>query len=65
MPFSKERLDRVFNPKTVVVVGDKKDRNYSWLWSMRSVKGRLYSVQVSEAEIPGIEELGSPTTRAC
>ena len=58
MPFSKERLDRVFNPKTVVVVGDKKDRNYSWLWSMRSVKGRLYSVQVSEAEIPGIEELG-------
>ena len=58
MPFDKKRLDRVFNPKTVVVVGDKKAGNYSWLRSMQTVKGKLYSVQVSEDEIPGIQEMG-------
>ncbi len=58
MPFSSARFDRVFNPKTVVVVGDKKAGNYSWLRNMLTVRGKLYSVQLDESEIPGIEDLG-------
>ena len=53
-----ERLDRVFNPRCVAVVGDKKVRNYGWLKSLKTFTGSLYSVQVDEREIPGIEELG-------
>ena len=58
MPFDAKTLDRVFNPKTVVVVGDKKATNYNWLKSMKTVTGRLFSVQLDDREIPGIEELG-------
>ena len=58
MPFDSKTLDRVFNPKTVVVVGDKKATQYSWLRNMKTVQGRLFSVQVDQNEIPGIEELG-------
>ncbi len=58
MPIDMKRLERVFNPQTVVVVGDKKATNYSWLRNMQTVKGRLFSVQLDEKEIPGIQELG-------
>lgn len=58
MPFPRERLDRLFNPRTVVVVGDKKASNYSWLRNMQTVQGKLYSVQIDEGEIPSIQELG-------
>ena len=64
MPFSKERLDRAFNPRTVAVVGEKKSSNYSWLRSMQTVKGKLYSVQVNENEVPGIEALGIPNYKS-
>ena len=34
-----DRLDRAFNPRTVAVVGDKKQGGYSWLKSMSTFKG--------------------------
>ena len=55
-------LDRMFNPRTVAVVGDK-GPNYPWLTNnlpFRERGGRLYSVQIDEAQIPGIEALGVP-----
>lgn len=52
------KLDRAFNPKCVVVVGDKAESGYSWLNGQSTVKGKVYSVQVSPAEIEGIKALG-------
>ncbi len=52
------KLDRAFNPRCVVVVGDKKERNYSWLNAQSTFKGKLYSVQIDPEEIKGIEALG-------
>jgi len=51
-------LDRVFNPRTVAVVGDKRGQDYFWLKSLTTFQGKAYSVQVDEGEIPGIKELG-------
>ena len=54
------RLDRMFNPKVVAVIGDK-GPGYMWLHNNLPLKergGRLYSVQLDEKEIPGIEALG-------
>ncbi len=52
------KLERAFNPKCLVVVGDKKESNYMWLRSHSNFKGKLYSVQVAPEEIEGIETLG-------
>lgn len=52
------KLDRAFNPKCVVVVGDKRDTNYMWLRSLGNFKGKLYSVQIDPREIEGIKALG-------
>ena len=54
------RLERAFNPKTVAVVGDKRAMGYMWLHSMKAFAGKLYSVQIDPAEIPGIEALEVP-----
>lgn len=54
------KLDRMFNPKVVAVIGDK-GPNYMWLQNNMPFKekgGHLYSVQLDEKEIPGIEALG-------
>jgi acyl-CoA synthetase (NDP forming) len=53
------RLERALNPRTVAVVGDK-GPGYMWLRSYREFKGKLYSVQVDAAQIPGIEAMGIP-----
>ncbi len=55
-----QRLDRAFNPRTVAVVGDKRAMAYLWLRSMSTFQGKVYSVQISPNEIPGIEALGVP-----
>ena len=52
------RLDRVFNPRSVAVVGDKLAMGYMWLRSLANFQGRVYSVQIDERELPGIEALG-------
>lgn len=60
------RLDRMFNPEVVAVVGDK-GPNYMWLQNNMPFKakgGRLYSVQLDEKEIPGIEALGIENFRS-
>jgi acetate---CoA ligase (ADP-forming) len=54
------RLERVFNPRSIAVVGDKRSNGYFWLRNMSTFKGKLYSVQISPDEIPGILELGVP-----
>ena len=57
MPADPRRLERVLNPRTIVVVGDK-GPNYTWLTNQSEFTGELYSVQVDENEIKGIEERG-------
>jgi len=52
------KLDRAFNPKTVVVIGDKRDNKYLWLTTQSEFKGNLYSVQISPQEFDGIAALG-------
>ncbi len=52
------KLDRVFNPRSVAVVGDKRAIGYMWLRSLIPFKGKVYSVQIDPNELPGIEELG-------
>lgn len=54
------RLDRVLNPRTVAVIGDKRAMGYMWLRSMSAFEGKLYSVQIDPNELPGIQELGVP-----
>ncbi|MFC1991717.1 CoA-binding protein [Chloroflexota bacterium] len=51
------KLDRAFNPKCIVVVGDK-GPNFMWTRSQSNFKGKLYSVQIDPKEIEGIEALG-------
>lgn len=54
------KLDRMFNPEVVAVVGDK-GPGYMWLNNNLPFKekgGRLYSVQLDPKEIEGIEKLG-------
>jgi len=53
-------LDRVFNPRTVAVVGAKKLNDYMWLRNVSTFKGPVYSVQIDPAEIPGIDAMGVP-----
>ncbi len=51
--------DRVFNPRTVAVVGDKRGTGYiMWLRSLGTFQGRGYSVQIDPNEPAGIEALG-------
>jgi len=52
-----ERLHRALNPRTLAVVGDKGPQ-YNWLTNQKDFTGELYSVQLDENEIPGIEEKG-------
>lgn len=60
----KERLDRVFNPRAVAVIGDKAAMDFLWLKSLSTFPGRLYSVQIDEREIPKIEALGVTNYRS-
>ena len=55
-----DKLDRAFNPKCLVVVGDSGENNFRWIKSQNAFKGKLYSVQVSPKSIEGIKALGVP-----
>jgi len=52
------KLGRAFNPKCLVVVGDKREGDFRWLSAQRNFKGKLYSVQVNPESIAGIRALG-------
>ncbi|MCS7207065.1 MAG: CoA-binding protein [Dehalococcoidia bacterium] len=60
MGWTFEEMDRMFHPRVVAVVGDKRDRDYMWLRSVSTIRGRVYSVQVDPQEIEGIRALGFP-----
>jgi acyl-CoA synthetase (NDP forming) len=52
-------LERAFNPRTVVVIGDKtENNNYSFLRALATFQGSVYSVNIDPKEFPGIEALG-------
>jgi len=53
-----KHIDRIFNPKVVAVIGAKQQNNYNWLRNQSPFTGKLYSVQLDEREIPGIEAMG-------
>ncbi|HUY26825.1 MAG TPA: acetate--CoA ligase family protein [Candidatus Binataceae bacterium] len=53
-----ENLKRAFNPRSVVVIGDKKAGGYLWLRAMANLKTKLYSIQIDPNEVAGIEALG-------
>jgi acyl-CoA synthetase (NDP forming) len=52
-----KKLDRVFNPRSVAVVGDKQALGYMWLRSLSHFQGKVYSVQIDPNELPGIAQL--------
>ncbi|MBF6570658.1 MAG: acetate--CoA ligase family protein [Candidatus Binataceae bacterium] len=54
----RENLKRAFNPRTVVVIGDKRANSFMWLRSLKALRGQLYSIQIDPAEIAEIEQLG-------
>jgi acyl-CoA synthetase (NDP forming) len=59
-----DKLDRVFNPKVIAVVGAKKINDYNWLRAHGPFQqaegrtGKVYHVNIDESEWPGAEELG-------
>lgn len=52
------KLHRAFNPKCIVVVGDKGETDFSWLKTQSNFKGKLYSVQTNPDHIKRIEAQG-------
>ncbi|MBI2866111.1 MAG: CoA-binding protein [Chloroflexi bacterium] len=60
MAVDRKGLDRAFNPRSVAVVGDKRELGYMWLRAMSQFQGTVYSVQIDERELAGIAALGVP-----
>lgn len=58
----KQKLDRVFYPRVVGVVGAKRDNDYNWLRAYEpfTAHGKVYHVNIDQSEWPGAEELGFP-----
>lgn len=63
MPVDRARLHRALNPKTIVVVGDK-GPNFQWITNCAEFTGNLYSVQLDEKEVAGIEAKGIKNFRS-
>ena len=55
-----ENLHRALHPRAIAVVGARQVDDYSWLRNMSTFAGPVYSVNIDENEIPGIEALGIP-----
>jgi 3-hydroxypropionyl-CoA synthetase (ADP-forming) len=47
-----------FDPRVVVVIGDKRAGDYLWLRAQAHLTRKLYSVQIDPNEITGIEAMG-------
>jgi acyl-CoA synthetase (NDP forming) len=56
--FSREQLDRALNARSMVVVGAKRDGNFTWLRRLANFKGKLYAVHVNPESIREIEAMG-------
>ena len=64
MPWNREDLDRIFDPRVVAVVGARRVDDYIWLRNMSDFTGKLYSVQIDPNDIAGIEEMGIPNYKS-
>lgn len=62
--FTREQLDRAFNPKTIVVVGAKRSNNYIWIRRFAQFNGKVCAVHVNPDSIRDIEALGVPCYRS-
>jgi acyl-CoA synthetase (NDP forming) len=58
------KLERVFNPRSVAVVGGKQINNYNWLRNVIDFPGPKYHVNIDETEWPGAAELGFPNYKS-
>jgi acyl-CoA synthetase (NDP forming) len=58
LPKRLANLHQALHPRAIAVVGARQADDYSWLRNMRSFDGPVYSVNIDEKEIPGIEALG-------
>ena len=58
----KQKLDRVFYPRVVGVVGAKRDNDYNWLRTYEPfrARGKVYHINIDQDEWPGAEALGFP-----
>jgi acetyltransferase len=56
--FDRARLDRVFEPRSIAVIGDKKSSGYGWLHRMKGFDGALYSVHTNPESAGEIESMG-------
>ena len=58
----KQKLDRVFYPRVVGVVGAKRDNDYNWLRAYEPFRerGKVYHINIDQSEWPGAEALGFP-----
>ena len=54
------KLERIFNPRSVAVVGSKQADNYGWLKTFLPFQGPKYSINVDRNEWAGAEALGFP-----
>lgn len=52
------KLDRAFNPRTLVVVGDSRATNFEWIRGQKQFKGNLYSVHTNPATFEDLKALG-------
>lgn len=55
-----DKLDRVFYPRSVAVVGSKQVDNHSWLRTVLPFQGPKYHVNLDKNEWPSAEALGFP-----
>ncbi len=56
--FDRTQLDRVFEPRSIAVVGDKASSGFGWLLRFKDFDGALYSVHTNPSSISAIEALG-------
>ena len=58
------KLDRLFNPRSVAVVGAKQVDDYRWLHTVINFSGPKYNVNIDEREWPGATQLGFPNYKS-
>jgi acyl-CoA synthetase (NDP forming) len=56
--FDRAQLDRVFEPRSIAVVGDKRSSGYGWLHRFKEFDGALSSVHTNPESAREIEALG-------
>lgn len=56
--FDRPQLDRVFEPRSIAVVGDSRSSGFGWLHRFREFDGALYSVHTNPESGREIEALG-------